>query len=394
MNYNNRFCLLALLGCSMLFVFSGCGGEPSEATAEEGSVEDTFQTYTLDIDKSDIPIAEVIDEVELMYLKETEESLLSYAYRISTVGDKLIFPGGTKGDVYIYTTSGEFINRFNRNGDGPGEYTAIQSTWVNGDSIMIYDNLKQVLHWYDYSGNELKNLSFPHRPSHIYPYKNGYVLDMTFSRINDSLRYRLLTVDSDLASRDMLLPYEKEIPFPISTTVNSFQKVQGKLIYKSVFADTTYLLDGEGVRPYYSIDFGDKFLWNDESMYENGQAAMKAIPESGKVWVFNASVGPEHIYLLYNTSFRDFAYMLVDRRTGSYRKLDMARNVEESYSLSPISWQGDWLLCSISSSDIESFLGELSEEQWTMRDGTSLEKIESSENPVLMWVKFKELSEQ
>ncbi|GAB5526347.1 MAG: hypothetical protein Roseis2KO_42190 [Roseivirga sp.] len=357
---------------------------------EEDVIGDTFQTYTLDIDKSDIPIADLIDEVELMYLEETEESLLSYAYRISTVGDKLVFPGGTKGDVYIYSTSGEFINRFNRNGDGPGEYTAIQSTWVNGDSIMIYDNLKQVLHWYDYSGNELKNLSFPHRPSHIYPYNNGYALDMTFSRINDSLRYKLLSVGRDLESRDMLLPYEKEIPFPISTTVNSFQKVQGKLIYKSVFADTTYLLEAEGVRPYYAIDFGDKFLWNDESMYENGQAAMSAIPESGKVWIFNTVVGPEKIYLQYNTSFRDFAVMLIDRRSGSYQKLDIFKNAEERYGMVSIDWEGDRMLCSIPSPDVEDFLGELGDDRWSFREGTTLDKIESSENPVLMWVKFKD----
>lgn len=393
MNYNNRFCFIWVLGCSILLTFSGCGGAASEELVGPVVMDDTFLAYSLDIDKSDIPFTDAIDEVELMFLEETEESLLSYAYRISTVGDKLIFPGGTKGDVYIYSTRGEFINRFNRSGDGPEEYSAIQSTWVNGDSIMIYDNLKQVLHWYDYSGNELKNLSFPHRPTHIYPHNNGYALDMTFSRINDSLRYKVLSVDSDLKSRDMLLPYDREIPFPISTTVNSFQYLQGKLLYKSVFADTTYLLEENGIRPYYSIDFGDKFLWHDESMYDNGQAAMSAIPEGGKVWIFNTVVGPEQIYVQYNTSFKDFACMLIDRKTGNYYKLSLAKNIEELYGLVSITWDGNRMLCSIPSPDVEEFLAELGDEQWAFREGTTLEKIESSENPVLMWVKFKDISE-
>lgn len=376
---------------SILLLISGlyaCGESGQNGVLPE--VSDDFRAYSIDIDKSTTPLIEVVDEVELLYLEETEESLLSYVFRVSEVGDKLIFPGDDKGDIYIYSSKGKFINKFNRNGDGPGEYSAIQSTWAIGDSIVLYDNLKQVVHWYDHSGKELKNLSIPHRATHLMPFNDGYVLDMTFSVISDSLKYKVLTLDQGLNTRQMMLPYNRNIPFPISTTVNSFKQLGGSLLYKSVFADTTYVLEAGGLRPLFSLDFGDKFLWHDEAMYDNGQAAMSAIPKNGKVWIFNAFVGPEHIYLLYNTSFRDFATMLIDRRAGSYRKLDMARNVEETYGFSPISWEGDQLLCSIPSSDVEDFLGELSEEQWTLRSGTTLEKIESSENPVLMWVKFKD----
>jgi hypothetical protein len=40
--------------------------------------------------------------------------------------------------------------------------------------------------------------------------------------------------------------------------------------------------------------------------------------------------------------------------------------------------------------DISPFLSELKEDQITFRQGTTLEEIKSSENPVLMWVKFKD----
>ncbi len=377
---------------SLFFLVSAlhsCGGTTEESVESENA--DEFRTYSIDIDKSDVSFTELVDKVEIMYMEETEESLLSYVFRVSREGDKLIFPGGNKGDVYIYTSTGEFVNKFNRNGDGPGEYSSIQSTWVNGDSIIIYDNLKQVLHWYDYEGNELKNMNVPHRATHVYPYHDGYAMDMTFSRIDDSLRYKLLMTDQAFNSRQMLLPYEEDIPFPISTNVNSFKKLEDKIIYKSVFADTTYLLESDGVRPFYAIDFGDRFLWNDESMYENGQAAMSAIPESGKVWIFNAVTGPDKIYMLYNTSFTDFGSILIDRKTGDYQKLNMYRTPEERYSLGAMRWEGDWLFCSIPSTGIEDFLGELDETQWSLKEGTTLEKIESSENPALIWIKFKEL---
>jgi hypothetical protein len=49
-------------------------------------------------------------------------------------------------------------------------------------------------------------------------------------------------------------------------------------------------------------------------------------------------------------------------------------------------------LCSISPADVADFLGELDEAQWQFKPGTTLEEIESSENPVLMWVTFEDLT--
>ncbi len=391
MNNSNQFGILWMLVCFQLLAFSGCGSQSAEKSASSETSDDSFRSYVIDIDMPDVPLTTLIESVEIMRLEETEESLLGGTARVIRAGDKLILAG--TGDVRIFSDKGDFIRKFNRSGDGPGEYGIIQSIWMRGDTIVLYDNQKQMLRWYDQMGNDLKEQKVPERASHAYPLQNGYVLDMDFRSIADTLTYKLLLVDGQMESKAMLLPYEQGVPFPISTNMNSFKEFDGKLLYKSVFGDTIYFVGPQRVEPFFHIDFGDKYLWNDVSLSGNGQAAMNAIPEGRGVWLFMPSAGPEKIFMLYNVSFRDYGMILIDRKTGNYRKLDLSKNPEEKYGFVGSAWHGDRLLSTITSTDVAEFLAELDESQWRFREGTTLEKIESSENPVLMWVKFKDIME-
>lgn len=382
--FSTTVCFILLISCMY-----GCGDGATEVSSETDEVSDEFRAYALDVDKAAIPFVDAVDEVELMKLEETEESLLSYVFRVSEVGDKFIFPGDDKGDIYAFSNKGEFLNKFNHNGDGPGEYNSIRTVWMEGDSIVLYDGQKQIIHWYDHNGKHLKELKMPEHAGHVYPYDGGYALDMTFTAISDSLKYKVLILDKDLETKKLLLPYDQLVPFPLTSTVNSFGRINGKLMFKSVFDDTTYFIGSNGPEPFFQIDFGDKYLWNDKSRYENGQAAMAAISSGNSVWIFIPNVGPRQIFLRYNTSFQDSGMILIDRKNGNYIPLDNSKNTEEKYGLGVVAWVGDRLLFSVPSSDVADFLGELDEGQYRFRERTTLESIESSENPVLMWVKFK-----
>lgn len=48
------------------------------------------------------------------------------------------------------------------------------------------------------------------------------------------------------------------------------------------------------------------------------------------------------------------------------------------------------MLIAINSLDLAQLLGELDSSQYAFNEGSTLEEIESSENPALMWVTFKD----
>lgn len=379
--------LKTALAFFMLLFFYGCGGAKQEEALPE--ISDEFQVYQIDIDKPSVRFSEFVEEVEVMRLEETAESLLDYAFRVSTFEDKLIFPSGREGEVYVYTNTGEFVSKFGYKGDGPGEYPDYNGIFMSGDTVAIYAHGKSALMYYDLAGNHLKTFKFQDQPIHVTPFGKGLALDMTFRPVDDSLQYRLLMLDEKGERKETLLPYEKAVPFPVFSNINSFKPYRDHLTFQPTFHDTIYVLKPRKVAPLFAVDFKGKFLWNDEELYVNGQAAMNLIAERGEVWVFNTYVGERHIYVNYNTSFQDHAVGIIDRATGTFTKLDQSKGPEEEFPITIVSADHDRYLFCVPSTDIGGFLQELAPEQLKFRQGTTLEEIESSENPVLMWVKFK-----
>jgi hypothetical protein len=82
---------------------------------------------------------------------------------------------------------------------------------------------------------------------------------------------------------------------------------------------------------------------------------------------------------------------VINRLTKSIVSIDIRNDGDGRHSIIPIKWSGDKFLASIQSNDLGALLNELDEYRLSFKEGTTLEEIESSENPVLMWVKFKDL---
>lgn len=67
----------------------------------------------------------------------------------------------------------------------------------------------------------------------------------------------------------------------------------------------------------------------------------------------------------------------------------MALADQDPLNIKPIQWEGNKLAMSLPSAELSPFLSELTEDQIVFSSGATLEEVESSENPVLIWVKFK-----
>lgn len=372
----------------MLFTL-GCGTEGgAEASSETMQAVDEFRSYAIDIDQKKVPFSDVFESIELIPLEETAESLLGDAERVKLAGDQFVFPGTDNGDVYIFSDQGKFKNKFNNSGGAEGEYETINDLWMSGDTIVIFDSKKRTAYWYNEQGEYLKSLKMPEGTGHMFPLGNGYVTDMTFAPDVDSDSHMVWVLDRQLNAVNKLIPHVYRILFPMGQKINSFSQYNGKLMFKAMYTDTTYFLDEQKVTPFIQVDFGEKYLWKDEKYNDNMVAAMLALPEGDGVWNYTPHVGPDLIYMTYDISLKKLA-ALIDRESGEYVILDTFMKNEERYDLAPLAWQGDRLLCSIPSSSIGTLLGELQEGQYQFANGGSLEKIEASENPVLMWVKFK-----
>ncbi|KOF03501.1 hypothetical protein OB69_06360 [Roseivirga seohaensis subsp. aquiponti] len=373
-------------------LFTACGSQKENITEEKNQTNDEFKVISLSIESEKRKLSEMIESIEIMGLEETDKGLLSGVYNFSQANNRIVFPSGSEGDVFIYSNEGKFISTFNREGDGPEEYGRIQHLWIKKDTLFIHDGQRGNINKYDFDGKYVGQIKPNVKPTHYYPYQDGYVGDMNGRPINDSLKFNVVFYDDQLKMTGMKNPYKNVIPFPIVTTVNSLAAYNDDLIYKEMFSDTVFLIQDTMVKPLLKLDFGAEYLWNDETMRADGQKAMGSIQEGGKVWIFNPKVGNSKIYLNFNTSFSEAIWLLIDRNSGNYYQIDTKKNVEENYAFVPIKWDEDVLLASFNSYDLAELIKEIGTENATFKKGSTLESIESSENPVLLWVKFKDFN--
>lgn len=382
----------SLLGL-LLVLLSACGGSSGESGTKkpQSTATDDFQVYQLDLNGPKASLFDLIEKVEIMKLEETEESLLAYVGEVIDTGDEFIFSSGKEGDIYRYTKTGEYKGKVNRKGEGPEEYYSSQSLWVDQGTLFVYSGSKGKVKQYSLNGDFIRAWDVPAGGTQIMPFRDGYAMDLNSAVLDDSLAFSVMLLDKDFGRGPLFVPFkEYESFFSVSTPYNGFHQYKNDLVYLRALSDTLFLLNDEGVRPLAKFDFGKDWLWEDEQLFEDSGEAADAMQSRGLVWNLNAQIHPGWILVDYISDFTADKTILIDRNTGTYRHVDYRIQGKDPASFVTIRWEDDRLFCSMSSSQVADFIEQLGDDQWEMRAGTTLEEIESSENSVLIWFKFKD----
>jgi hypothetical protein len=367
-----------------LLVLNACSDKPKTEQLSKADIDD-FKSYKVDIEIEAEPIQDFIEEVEIIGLEETDEALLSFVTDAFSMENHFVLKSGYKGDIFIYSKNGVFERKINRTGNGPDEYAVIGNMWAEGDTVVVFDSNRMRVVKYDFDGNFISGEKINHLGLHAMPYKDGYVLDMSLALVEDSLKYNLLFVDSDLYKISVANPYENPRPSGMIWLATSFSEYDEKVLFHHIYGDTIYSLIDYKAVPLFSIDFGDNWLWGQGDTYTNPAEERKLMTTS-MVKMFFTEVSQQHI--LFTTISRNGTFLL-DRESGAYHRFDLKNKGKGSFMMNAIGWNGAKMLFSTSSTDIAEFLEGIPAENVKFAEGNNLEEIESSENPVLMWVKFK-----
>ena len=367
-----------------LLIVSACADQDKTEQFNEANIDD-FKSYEIDIEIEAERIQDFIEEVEVIGLEETDEALLSFVSEAILTANYFVIKSGPNGDLFVYSREGVFQNKINRSGNGPEEYASIGDMWTEGDHIVIFDNRNQRIVKYDLNGNFISGKKINHLGSHILPYQDGYVLDMSNALVEDTLKYNLLFVDADFNKISVASPYEHPKPGGLVWGINSLAKYKDHVIFRHTFGDTVYALKNYEPVPLFSLDFGDNWLWKQKDTYTNRQKE-RELMSANMLKSFFTKVSETQV--LFNT-IPGHGTFLLDRESGAYQRFDFKKKENGNFLVNAFGWHDGKMLFSTSSADIAELLADIPTENVSFAQGNSLEKIESSENPVLMWVKFK-----
>lgn len=383
--------LVSLLGIVFLvFSCSSTGSKEDEVTDQPVS-SDEFISYKLTEDVPKLKWSDIIDEIEITRLEETEESLLSYVRDVHPVGEKMVFVSGNESDVFVFSQTGELATKFNRKGEGPEEYQNIQSLWLEGDTVSIYSR-GMFIKRYSLTGEFINETKLNYDPGHALAFEGGYALDMFFSAVDDSLFYNVVVQDKQLFDRKLMLPVERFTGFSIFTSNNTLARYKSSFLYQRVMSDTVYMYADSIMKPIIHFDLGQKWFWKDQDGASNN-GNINEVFDSDLFWNQTAKVSSQFAFLMAWSGTEGTRKFLVDRLNNKTIEVEESVNDEDKYYITVSHLTEDGVFGSMGSLDVAHLLNELTEEQWSFTKGTTLEEIESSENPVLVRVKLKETSE-
>jgi predicted RNA-binding protein associated with RNAse of E/G family len=101
---------------------------------------------------------DIIEKVDFIRLETTEDNIISHVSYLHFYKDKVIVTDNYKANaIFVFNKDGKFLNRISNYGNGPHEYLDITDVDVTpGGLIVIKDNVKDVLLFFDTDGNFVK----------------------------------------------------------------------------------------------------------------------------------------------------------------------------------------------------------------------------------------------
>ncbi|KYG78783.1 6-bladed beta-propeller [Roseivirga echinicomitans] len=377
---------IRLTACYALFFFGlmSCSSNREKESVSTSDIDD-FKSYSIDPEKAPTSFFDLVEEAEVMRLEETPESLLTNVAFIGHSQGQYVLAGMSKPDIHVFTKKGELVRRINHKGEGPEEYPGFSNFWVTNGHIGLYSVGRFIIQ-YDLEGAFLAKEKLPISPFHAYAYEGGYALDLSQTFTEGPTHYSIMLLDSAMRLRSMMNPSKRHEVGLIGA--NSFADYKNTIVYHDPFSDTVFVLEDKDARPLFNLDFGSKWGWKDDADRLDRVKNREVMRNKELVWTIKPYVGPETILASYRNRT---GYVWIDRKTGQYEIIDFSMANQETLGLRPVQWDGDRILCSLPSESVASMIEELGEGKVKFRQGTTLEEIESSENPVLLWVKFKEL---
>lgn len=192
------------------------------------------------------------DAVLKVDLQTTDNSLLTYIEQME-IEDGRIFLYD-KSRVLAFDTDGSFLFGVGRRGHGPGEYTKVNSFFIEDGKVCLYDDNMQALLIYDTNGNFIEKKDTEVSLSSLYPQSATRFVGKRNYRGDKTATPTLAVLD-----RDLKQVAQTDNRF-LASGVGTFDycsSYDGNTLYWEFLNDTIFSLKESGLYPRYFVDFGE-----------------------------------------------------------------------------------------------------------------------------------------
>ena len=368
-------------------------GKVNDSINDESAV-----TLKSSLEETKTSFFDLFKKVEIIPLETTEQSLIKFPQKVDCYDDTLYVFDEDLFTVFIFDRTGKYLNKVDKIGQGPGEYTLIYDFCIDKKNRTINMLSPLGVHYvYDFDAQFVKSYNLPTPPQSRY--KFGKYSDESYvywSMIGPSGEYR----DSNLNLISLELNKNlkhfgiKDHHYTQLYTSFPFHNYNDSLFFMRPFSNDVYLLSEDGAKIAYSWDFGKETMCIDvvNHKYPEHPDVNQADMEFYNMFDNGEVKEAQYCYVLQNQTDKyyysrvRFAHNV--RKNLFYEKSSKKtmffEKTTESISFDPIYFSNEYLVFLIEPDQKDMMLPVL-----TDGEKAKLENIDEANNPVLVKCYFK-----
>ena len=341
----------------------------------------------------------VEDSTLIVPLETTDDCLIGEITYLVYQGHKIYIADNLSKAVYVFDEKGKLLSTLRKVGNGPEEYLDISAFTVHDSQLLIYDNMKRKIFFYQEDGDFL----YEKDASKVWSMEM-FCLGDDLYLLNDNGKTEMgyfclfqLSPEKENNEIKTFLPFEYQNY--IQWIIDRYSAPYGDEALFTVWPfDVLYEVKNGEVKAAYTVDFGDKRL-PEEYIYGDGYTAIKVAQQDNYVMGIN-TVQQTGRYIFMTCTYEGTKTIIYDKETGKEFTAIRFYNKNLGGSAFMMSWttmqngymvtyrnMADWVFEGQAGCDWDK---EYFASEYTREMFKKLQKMDSEDNPVIIIQKIKE----
>lgn len=272
------YVIILTFGLLLTMTILSCS-EKKEAINTEGGREwekEIIQSEKVDrsyISSHDEPIfglfSDYFTNVKYIKLETTLESLVGVVSKLEVLNDGsfLIFDN-FKGALYLFAPDGKFLRHIGHRGKAHNEYALPEQIAYDpyNDNIIVWDNAKKTLQYYDLDGEMIDSAKLPWDIStfdvvdkdHLCVYMNN---GENLEKIKQGFNYKIIDHNGNVIKQ--FVPYGEELTDFNPASKTTLWRYGDTLYTMQPYSPLVSIVSSDTITPLYCIDFGKNAIPDD-----------------------------------------------------------------------------------------------------------------------------------
>ncbi|MEY8609664.1 6-bladed beta-propeller [Parabacteroides segnis] len=333
------------------------------------------------------------DSIEMIRLETTDDCLIGEVSRLKFYQDKIFISDRLSQKIFIFSSSGKYVRKIDKRGNGIGEYIYLGDFVFRDDSIYVQDVYGKKYIVYDFYGNYYKEVDYK---TH---HHDAILFDNVFYFVSNHYEsylgyYNLFRLDLNTNIIDKYIPFEKEIQqknkaWGINHQV-SLYKDKALVIYP--IDDIVYEVEKENLSPKYIMKF-TKHNIPDDIKDKNGTDICMLSLKNGYIKGINYLQHNYEIMLATYIEGNKYKYIIIDKKTLEY-KIGERIFIDKFYTTNSPNYyitNNNELVLMQTASEFEFKSKLLKTANFSNRENVEdvIKSITEDDNPILFKFKFK-----